>query len=652
MDTNESIIKKQPAISKQKRKKPFTFALIFLAVCVFSGIYIYASNPVRQLQRCLDNEDYTNAIVIYNDKIKNESDKHTFDSIFLEHITSTVDSWMVEEIDYKEAAAFLEIIEGIDNDDISKQATTQKEFILLEGKNSELHQKAEECYSSENYIGAMDVTETINPEYSQASSAQNLYDVCKEIILAQVANPTTVKAFDENITLLEEYLILVDEPDFLKTKLALEKDLIIFKDVINIIENAETLYDKGEFKEAFVAVETGLTKYPAREELVESNNILHEMYVVSITQQIKIACEEEDYKTALSIVDAAIGEYDCEEFQFLKESVKEQKSWLYRTYKGIKEKFNALTAGWRNEEFDVKKASADAGAYILKSGEKIVLGDYSDEDITVLSMSGNIVASVANFDLLFDIRDLAYDVQHIGEEEYFVARIATDVVALLPVIGVVKYLKYTDEIANGVKTASNVVDQVADAGKTTEQIADAITTAKTADNIADAVDNASDVSKNADTVADATQDVAKHYRHEKTINQNLKDKKHPVSGILFKSKKLEYSDGRFIEGVFPVFKSKFDFNLEPKYYKSDETVHFAKANEGLKEALENNKLLKYKFNKSQLADIEAGNTPNGYTWHHNEEEGLLQLVDRTTHNQTNHTGGMKLWGKGYGNKGE
>ena len=49
----------------------------------------------------------------------------------------------------------------------------------------------------------------------------------------------------------------------------------------------------------------------------------------------------------------------------------------------------------------------------------------------------------------------------------------------------------------------------------------------------------------------------------------------------------------------------------------------------------------------ELADIAKGVLPEGYTWHHNEKEGLMQLVDTVTHDATGHTGGMSLWGIGY-----
>lgn len=36
---------------------------------------------------------------------------------------------------------------------------------------------------------------------------------------------------------------------------------------------------------------------------------------------------------------------------------------------------------------------------------------------------------------------------------------------------------------------------------------------------------------------------------------------------------------------------------------------------------------KKNFTKEQLEDIDNGILPEGFTWHHNEKEGLVQLVE-------------------------
>ncbi len=45
---------------------------------------------------------------------------------------------------------------------------------------------------------------------------------------------------------------------------------------------------------------------------------------------------------------------------------------------------------------------------------------------------------------------------------------------------------------------------------------------------------------------------------------------------------------------------------------------------------------------NQAAGLDS--TPEGYTWHHNQEPGVMQLVDRGVHAATGHTGGFSIWG--------
>ena len=65
--------------------------------------------------------------------------------------------------------------------------------------------------------------------------------------------------------------------------------------------------------------------------------------------------------------------------------------------------------------------------------------------------------------------------------------------------------------------------------------------------------------------------------------------------------------------------------------------------------VENDKNFAKQFSKKQLKQIKNGELPKEFVWHHSEDEGLLQLVDRATHEQAKHTGGMSLWGRGYNN---
>ena len=66
----------------------------------------------------------------------------------------------------------------------------------------------------------------------------------------------------------------------------------------------------------------------------------------------------------------------------------------------------------------------------------------------------------------------------------------------------------------------------------------------------------------------------------------------------------------------------------------------------LKEAVQENPELRKQFSERQLEQIENGNKPSGFIWHHNENRGVMQLVDANTHLENGHTGGKAIWGGG------
>lgn len=142
-------------------------------------------------------------------------------------------------------------------------------------------------------------------------------------------------------------------------------------------------------------------------------------------------------------------------------------------------------------------------------------------------------------------------------------------------------------------------------------------------------------------------DVAEAVELE-TRNDHLNGYEHPDTGVLFVEKTVDLPNGQVVEGTFPVFDESFNVIIAEEIYTESDSVHFRIANETLYQAIVENPQVAYEMGLSQ-ADIQSlasGQTPDGYTWHHNEEPGLLQLVDEETHAQTAHTGGRTIWGGG------
>ena len=136
----------------------------------------------------------------------------------------------------------------------------------------------------------------------------------------------------------------------------------------------------------------------------------------------------------------------------------------------------------------------------------------------------------------------------------------------------------------------------------------------------------------------------------KTINDSLVGQNHPETGVPYVEKEVVTDTGEKVKGVFPQFDSKIDVQLPEDMKQAPDRTQFAECNKQLAERVAKDLELRSQFTEDQLADIEDGYTPEGYTWHHNEEKGKLQLVDSDIHSQTRHTGGRNIWGGGTENR--
>lgn len=135
----------------------------------------------------------------------------------------------------------------------------------------------------------------------------------------------------------------------------------------------------------------------------------------------------------------------------------------------------------------------------------------------------------------------------------------------------------------------------------------------------------------------------------KCRNEDLAGQRHPETDVPFERKKVDV-DGKKYEVVVPEFESTYDARLPEDKLKASDAVQFKECNAQLREEVAHNKELREQFDEEQLEQIEDGETPDGYTWHHDAEPGKMQLVDFETHQKTGHTGGRNIWGGGTENR--
>lgn len=132
-------------------------------------------------------------------------------------------------------------------------------------------------------------------------------------------------------------------------------------------------------------------------------------------------------------------------------------------------------------------------------------------------------------------------------------------------------------------------------------------------------------------------------------NEALAGDVHPVTGVPFERKVIEVGDER-IEVVVPQFEHDFSATLPEELHVASDRDQFAWCNEQLKQACASDPELRAKFTPEQLEQIENGDRPDGFVWHHAENPGEMQLIAKEDHDRTGHTGGKVIWGGGNENR--
>lgn len=585
------------------RKK--TALILTIALVLILSLSACTGTPKEQITKALEATDYTKVVEIYNENIDEIANDQDVYAAINSRIDNAIENWSSEQATYEETAGMLEAFSELNNDELVPKAESTLEFICLEQKGNELYEKAEANYTNGRYLNAMKCVMKMDEAYSLKDSAKVLYDDAKAAYIMKISNPSSVEEYKSNLQKIEDFLEKYSDEELENEKQRLEEELEVFKKTIKIIEKADGYYNDGKYRKAFETLSDGIKKYPSDRHLTEKNEELGSLYIIYIAEKVKPLVDEESYKEAIAIIENAQSIYPCEAFEQLEDDIRDKRNILHKIGSAIVDKCTVFAAGWEAEVLEVKNEGA--GAYIEKSGERILLGDYSDEEVTILSTAGNLGIALAGWDLPLDARDLVYDVQHWGEEEYFVIHLATDAIALVPVVGAVKYAKWMKK--------ANMTNDLVQVGL-----------------------------KESKCIVDSALGVNKHYNYVRTTNQHLKNKRHPKTGVKFIEKKVAYSNGTKIRPVVPKFDYVVQFKLPDHLLNAERKEHNEWVNKELLNKVETDAKYRNKFTEEQIEDLKNGQTPRGLTWHHSEEEGVVQLVKSDIHSKTGHTGGNKLWG--------
>lgn len=131
-----------------------------------------------------------------------------------------------------------------------------------------------------------------------------------------------------------------------------------------------------------------------------------------------------------------------------------------------------------------------------------------------------------------------------------------------------------------------------------------------------------------------------------TINNKLEGEIHPITGVEFERDLVKLPEGDQHSGVFPKFEPKFEAQLSDDMLTQSDKTQFKECDAQLKDAFNASSDIRDQFTDLQKEQILNGDTPDGCTWHHNQQPGRMQLVDTRIHSSTAHTGGRSIWGGG------
>jgi hypothetical protein len=118
-------------------------------------------------------------------------------------------------------------------------------------------------------------------------------------------------------------------------------------------------------------------------------------------------------------------------------------------------------------------------------------------------------------------------------------------------------------------------------------------------------------------------------------NVKLAGERHPVTGIPFDERGFAILDD------IAVFEAQLPSSVSSVRNRKH---HMRAATRQLHDAIERGEASASMFDENQLAAIAAGKDKiPGFTWHHHQHVGRMQLVPEIAHGETGHMGGMDTW---------
>lgn len=213
----------------RNKNRVLIVSLVTLIAVSFVSFLIYFQNPMNQFKREIRNNNYSDAMIIFNKKLKGNSEKENQVRSFLEdELTKTKKLYVDNSLDFTKANSRLETIKntGLLIDEVNA-AKTDIENI----NNSRIsYKKALEFEKGKDYIEAIREYKKVIKEDDNFLSAQKHIDGIaksyKEDVLKNAKKSAKEKNYDKSVSLLKEASdVLTNDSDIIAKLSVYEKQL-------------------------------------------------------------------------------------------------------------------------------------------------------------------------------------------------------------------------------------------------------------------------------------------------------------------------------------------------------------------------------------------------------------------------------------------
>ena len=291
--------------------------------------YSVFNNPERLMNKSIEAKDYKKLVSVYNDKIINSEYEDYYNNKIYHIISDMMNEYEQDHMQYHDVVSSLNYFTHIHNSQIMNISKDHIDYLSIEGLGESLYKDASLYLHDKDYKNALMCISKIDKNYSDYNLVEDLYNKCIDELLVYTHQAQSEEEYKNHITLLETCYEYTNNDILLDQKSMLEKDMIIFINVHNIIEQAKSLYANESYKDSFDRLYNGLIEYPDNQYLNACLSHYHDLYISSITQKCNERLDNKDYEMALSIVNDANHNHPCQEFEDLIKVVKQKQNPFY-----------------------------------------------------------------------------------------------------------------------------------------------------------------------------------------------------------------------------------------------------------------------------------------------------------------------------------